>query len=221
MNESKTELAKSAEAQYLYTTLNLLRKADACSSRYAYLVESLGGVSFNPDAPINLLTILKKNGLNDALEALCATSENCDKVAYLMAADFAESTLHIFEAKRPDDDRPRKAIQSKRDFAHGRIGADSMAAAWVAARDAAMEASLEAAGDTAGDVSIAAARDAAWAAVRDIAGDVAGASVWAAAWAAAKAPAGNAAGDAAWVAARNVEREKQEAIFRSYLLDEE
>jgi len=39
----------------------------------------------------------------------------------LFMADCAEHVLHIFEKRRPKDDRPRKAIQGARDFAEDRI----------------------------------------------------------------------------------------------------
>ncbi|NIO39568.1 MAG: hypothetical protein GTO41_04860, partial [Burkholderiales bacterium] len=49
-----------------------------------------------------------------------------DVTLRLFAADCAESVLHYFESKYPDDDRPRKAIAAARGFARGEI--DS--AAW-------------------------------------------------------------------------------------------
>ena len=123
----------------LTTTLNLLRDQGACTDGYRKLLKSLPAKW--PEAkPINLLRVLKSNGVQDALWCLCATRENCDKVARLMAADFAESVLHHFTAKYPDDDRPAKAIQAARDFAHGRIGAAAGDAAWAAARAAAGDA---------------------------------------------------------------------------------
>lgn len=39
----------------------------------------------------------------------------------LLAADFAEHILPIFEAKHPDDDRVRNLIAGVRQFAHGKI----------------------------------------------------------------------------------------------------
>jgi hypothetical protein len=48
------------------TTLNrLLKQAGACQFRYAHLISALGGISFDHDAPINLLTVLGSNGTND------------------------------------------------------------------------------------------------------------------------------------------------------------
>ena len=63
------------------------------------------------------------------------------KILALWAADCAEHVLPYFEDKRPDDDRPRKAIEACRDWA--RTGVFSMAvirsaslSAHASARDA-------------------------------------------------------------------------------------
>ncbi|MFA7265741.1 MAG: putative immunity protein [Candidatus Nanopelagicales bacterium] len=82
-----------------------------------------------------------------------------DRKLRLFAADCAEWVLPLFEAERPDDDRPRKAIEAARAFANGEI----TAAAWDAARAAAWDAARAAARDAAR----AAARDATWDAARD------------------------------------------------------
>jgi hypothetical protein len=178
----------------LTTTFNLLRKAGACTSRYKFLRESLKDVK--DDEPINLLTILEINGLDDALWALCATAENCDKAARLMAADFAEQALPIWQAYAPNDNRPELAIKAARDYAHGRITRKEL----DAARDAA-KAARDAARDAAWDAE--AARDAAWDAARD------------AAWAA------RAAAWDARAAAWDATRAKQRKIFINYLQPEE
>ena len=116
-------------AQVLTTTLNRLHAANACAPRYAHLLAALGGPSADHDAPINLLVILDLNGLDDCLWALCAT-QNGDKVARLMAADFAELALPIFERDYPGDARPRNAIAAARGYA---LGAATWAATWAAA----------------------------------------------------------------------------------------
>ena len=77
--------------------------------------------------------------------------------ARLFAADCAEHVLPIFEKARPNDDRPRKAIEAARAFARDEIGDAAWAAAWAAARAAAWAAAR---------ITTAAARDAAWAAER-------------------------------------------------------
>ena len=127
----------------LTTTFDLLHKARACTSRYKFLRESLKDVK--DDEPINLLTILETNGFGDALWALCATAENCDKVARLMAADFAEQVIPLWK-KYSQDKRLELAIKATRDFAEGRITRDELTAAWAAAGDAARAAAGVAAG---------------------------------------------------------------------------
>ena len=91
----------------------------------------------------------------------------------LFAADCAEKVLPIFEKERPNDDRPRKAIEAARAYAGGEIDAAAVAAAWAAGRDAAMAAGRAAKRDAARDAARAAAMDAARA--------------WDAAWAAERA----------------------------------
>ena len=106
----------------------------------------------------------------------------------LIAADFAEHVLPLFEAKYPDDDRPRKAIDAARAFVRGEITKEQLdaarAASWAASRAAARDA----------------ARDAAWAASR------------AAAWAAARAAARAAAWDAAWDAERAWQQQRIDEV---------
>jgi hypothetical protein len=198
----------------LTTTLNLLHEAHACEPRYKVLLQGLG-LNYPKDKPINLLTILDICGLDDALWALRATAENCEKVARLMAAGFAETVLPIWE-KYSNDKWPSRAIKAARDFANGKITREEMdaardaalsarATAWYAARDAARDAAADSAGSTAWD----AARSAAW--------DSAGATAWYAAWSTAGDAAWSAARAAAWDAARDAARDKQREIFVWYL----
>ena len=199
-------MKKKPEAMTLTTTLRLLRNAHACTSLYTFPREALGP-KYGDNKPINSLAILKTNGLDDALWALHATAQNCDMVARLMAADFAARVLPIWKKMYPKDDRPAKAIKAARDFARGKITSQE----------------LDAASDAVSDAVLAAARDA-WDA-RDAA---------LAARAAARDTARDAASDAALAArdtaraareaardARDAEKNRQQAIFVSYLLESE
>ena len=145
----------------LTTTLSLLKKNNACHSGYRKLVKHLG-TEWPDTKPINLLTILESNGVQDMLWCLRATRESSNTPSYLMAADFAESVLHLFTKHYPNDDRPAQAIRATRDFAHGKI----KDAAWAAARAAAWAAAWDAAWAAARAAAWAAAGDAAWAAAR-------------------------------------------------------
>ena len=119
-----------------------------------------------------------------------------ERTARLLAADFAESVLHIFEDANPGDDRPREAIQVARAFAVGKVGDSARRTAWAAAGRTARAAAWAAAGDAAWAAAWAAAGDAAWAAARDAAKAAAWAASGAAAWAAAGAAARRTARDA-------------------------
>ena len=98
-----------------------------------------------------------------------------ERTLRLFACRVAEDVLPLFEAEYPDDDRPRKAIETARRYARGEATGDELAVAWAAA-DATWAATWAAAK--------AAAWDAAWAAAA-----AAGAAAWDAAWAAARAAA--------------------------------
>ena len=126
----------------LTTTLNLLHKAEACTARYKVLRATLGA-NYPIDAEISLLTILETNGIDDALWALRATAEDCEKVARLMAADFAEAAFVEWHKYYPGDERPRLVIQAARDFANGLIVREDLAAARSAAEAAAWSTQAE------------------------------------------------------------------------------
>jgi len=102
-----------------YTTLNKIREYEPCAEGWHKLLSYLGK-SEADDEPLSYATILKSNGLDDAIWAL-RTHPDLKQVV-LFAADCAESVLHIFENEYADDDRPRKAIEAAR-----KCGADANA----------------------------------------------------------------------------------------------
>jgi len=205
----------------LQVTLNTLKKHNTCQYVYGRFSKALcGDKIYGLDTPINVLIILKRNGLDDAIWALRATLQNSDKVCRLFAADCAESVLHIFEEKYPDDMRPRNAIQAARDFANGLIGIDELKdAAWDAWDASAASAASAARGanaasaargaNAANAASAASAASAAFAAMAAMAAN--------AAWAARDASAAN----AAWAArdARDAENTKQVQSLKKYLME--
>jgi len=119
----------------------------------------------------------------------------------LFAADCAEHVLHLWTAKYPGDDRPARAIEAARRFAHGEIDKEQ----------------LDAAGTAAGTAAGAAAGAAAWAAAGAAAGDATGDAAWAATWAAAGDATGDAAGDATGDAAGDAENSWQFTRLIDYL----
>jgi len=130
-----------------------------------------------------------------------------DRAARLVAADWAEHVLPIFEAVRPDDGRVRAAIAAARAYADGEISAEELAAAWDAAWDAAVDVAGATAEVAAEVAAGAVARAAAWAVAR-AARDAAGTAAWAS-----RTAARTAAGDAA----RNAERDWQADRLCQYL----
>ena len=151
------------------TTLARIRAASPCEEGWRKLLGSLGKTGVD-DEPLDLLTVLDSNGLDDALWVLSYAMPD-DRLARHFQAWCAEQVLHLFEAERPDDARVRDQIAMLRND-------EADDAARAAARDAARAAAGAAARAAAGAAARDAARDAAWAAARDAA--------WAAAWAAAR-----------------------------------
>ena len=82
----------------LTTTLELLKSKDACSDGLETLIKYLGE-DYPQDKEINLLTILKSNGVRHCFWAFRATKEDNKIALRLICADIAESVLHIFEEK--------------------------------------------------------------------------------------------------------------------------
>ena len=205
----------------LQVTFNTLKSYHACQDGYVRLSKSLGGDEiYGLDTLINVLTILERNGLEDAIWALRATLQSSDKVCRLFAADCAESVLHIFEEKYPDDMRPRNAIQAARDFANGLIGIDELkdAASAAMAASAANAAWAARGASAAWAASAASAASAAMAAMAVNA--VSAVSTVRAARAARAAKAARAA-SAAWFAwdASAAENTKQVQSLKKYLME--
>ena len=112
------------------------------------------------DSSIPILTILESNGHMDAIWSLRATREPSDQFTRLLACDFAEHVLPIFEKRHPNDKRPRHAIEVSRLFACGKADRDQLIAARKGA-DAAAAAEAAAAAFTATAAAYTAAADAA------------------------------------------------------------
>jgi len=141
--------------------MSKLDHVEACRSGY-HLVTAIGIVDWLPHAPqTGVLWLAEGRGASDGDGSKTAFAQArlvkkigiLDEVSMrLAAADIAERVLPLFLKHRPNDDRPAKAIQAARDFAHGKIDA----AAWAAARAAASDAARAAARDAARDAASAA-----------------------------------------------------------------
>ena len=118
------------------TTLNAIRAASPCKYGWEKLLAHLGKTKAD-DEPLDLLTILNSNGLDDALWFLSYGAPDCDRLARHFQAWCAEQVLHIFEAERLGDMRIRDQIAMLRnDDATDQERAAAWAAAWSAARAA-------------------------------------------------------------------------------------
>jgi len=189
-------------------TLKQLRENKACVSGYNKVVSALKGIEyverktyirFKHDAPISLLSILKSNGLDDALWCLRVNDE-WSRDSRLFAVWCARQVQHLMK-----DERSIKAFDVAEKFANGLASEEELSAA----RDAAWAAAM----DAASAVAWYAARDAAWYAASDAASAAARAAARAAAWAAAWYAARDAASDAARDAARAAAWAAQKQMF--------
>lgn len=163
------------------TTLKAIRAHSPCENGWQKLLNHLGKTKADAE-PLSILTIIESNGIDDALWCLRALPDEYHPAIRLLACDYAERVLPIFERERPDDDRPRRAIETARRHALGNATDEELyaarAAAWDAARAAratrpAARAAADAAAfaadaaDAARAAAMAAARAAALAAARD------------------------------------------------------
>jgi len=100
-----------------YTTLNKINNKIVYEEAFTKLLVYLG--RSQPDnEPLDLMTILEVTNVKYA--ALCLVAvDGMDREKRLFAADCAETVLHLYEAKYPDDQLPRTAIQEARDSIDG------------------------------------------------------------------------------------------------------
>ena len=119
----------------------------ACKPRYKTLAKTLGGIrKYGKDTPIPLSTILESNGMEDVwwvLDWMKLTPEQ-ERDFRLLACDFAEIALPIFEDALPSDKGPRECIDVARRYAYGQATMDELLAAYSAARSAASSAARSA-----------------------------------------------------------------------------
>jgi len=183
-------------------SLNSILAHDPCEEGLEAFKLKFGHL--DPDTPVPLLACLESNPVPDVIWALRAVHQDISSVLPLLCADFAESALHIFEEKFPEDDRPRKAIEAARSGDKEK------------ARDAAY-----AADDAYATTHNAAAYNAAYAAAA--AYNAAAAAAAAAAYAAAAAAdaAAYATDAVAFTSFADADRSRQAETLRKYFTDQE
>ena len=152
----------------LHTTFRKAREAKACVTSYCKMADALGGISkYGVDTPIPLDKVLEVCGLDDTIWALRIVIESADREIRLLAYDYAERILPLYEKEYPNDKKPRQAIEIARKFADGQATDEELVDAWIAT--GAAGASARAAAWIVTGAAGAAARDAG-AAARDVAG---------------------------------------------------
>ena len=123
------------QTRSLTTTLAAIREHGPCTAGWRTLVKALG--EYDDDEPLPLSHIVKTNGIHDALWALRTQPDNVRaRICVQFAIDCAERTLPKFEAKYPDDTRPREALAAPRAYLAD-PSKKNAAAAHAAAADAA------------------------------------------------------------------------------------
>jgi len=111
------------------TTFKTIKKFRPCENGWDTLKEYHKPKSMEQE--ISIKEILKSNGIKDAVWALrCIDDKN---TVMLFCADVAESVLHIFTNKYPDDNRAGKCINAIREFVKGNINESELRAAAAAA----------------------------------------------------------------------------------------
>jgi hypothetical protein len=163
----------------MQTTLNAIRAHSPCANGWAKLLRHLDKTTAD-DEPLLVRTILKSNGIDDALWCLRAVAGH-DREIRLYAVACVQDVQHLMT-----DPHSLAVLDVAERFANGQATAYELAVAREAAWDAAEAADAAAA----------------WSAARASAGASAGASARASAGASARASAGASACDAAWAVAR-------------------
>lgn len=103
----------------LTTTLNKLRACNPGADEWVKLLKYLG-TGYDPDAEINLLTVLYTNWVGGLLWALRATVQDSSQFGATLALAFGEQALPVCESQHPDA-RLRSVIQASRDYLAGKI----------------------------------------------------------------------------------------------------
>ena len=94
---------------------DVIKNLNPCHDRYKNYLKYYGDKEFTPRQFMGLKNLTHRDKVWVAFRLLS------EKESRLAAADIAESVIHIFEEKYPNDNRPRLAIQASRDLVHGRI----------------------------------------------------------------------------------------------------
>lgn len=149
----------------LQTTLNLISAGKLCAKNWQKRCKNLP-LGFDQDAPISFSHLLETNEIWDALWALRFVLPEQEKErntqARLLACDYAQDVMYIFEAQYPNDKRPQLCIEAAIRFSNGQATEQGL----LDARNVVLHA-RDIQRSTAWDASWAAASSAAGAAKKD------------------------------------------------------
>ncbi len=119
----------------LKTTLGEIAKRKPCASVWEKLCKGLGTDDYKTN--VSLSQILNINGVKDAFWALRLWDL---KTIAPLRADVAESVLHFYPVKYPDDTRVTGYLKTLRDYGDGKVSKSVLDAAYFAAAAAAADA---------------------------------------------------------------------------------
>ena len=131
----------------MQTTLNKIRSHSPCESVWVKLLKHLGKTQAD-DEPLDFLTILESNGLDDTLWCLKAAPKEWEPNIRMYAVWCAKQVEH-----QMTDKRSKNALVVAQNHALGLATDDELRAAARAAWDAAGAAARAAAGDAAWDAA--------------------------------------------------------------------
>ena len=136
----------------LTTTLNRIRAYCPSPALMRTMLEHLGP-DYDPDADINLLTILESNGVQDTLWCLRATEQDSHRTAVKLGLAFAERALSIWGRAYQNDSRIRDTLRMVRAWLGDTASTEDVQAVTCVAAYAA-DAAVRAAYATAADAEI-------------------------------------------------------------------
>jgi len=142
-------------------TLNEIKSHSPCRDGWEKLLKSLGKTK-SDDTAVTFSYIAENNNASDALWCLRVLGDKYKRERLYLVAEIAESVVHIYNEKYPDDNRVNDGIQAIKDYADMRISLEDLKTKRNAAAAAYAAAYAAAAADAAAAYAAAAA-DAAYA----------------------------------------------------------
>lgn len=123
----------------LTTSLSKLRECGFDASARCKLAETLGS-ECDENSPINMLTILDTNGVDEMLWALGSIdTPESRNLACRLSVKFAEEALPVYERLKPNDSRPRDALEATTAYLEGNCSIEALTICRIKAKIAVAE----------------------------------------------------------------------------------